>query len=184
MLSMGVQVTGASVGSALGQADQAVRRVTAALRSHDVSQADIQTSGLSVQPSYQSSGTVPDGYGVSESISATLRQIASAGAVISAAAQAGGNASVIDGVSLNLSQSSALLAAARAAAVADAKVRAGQYARAAGRAVGPVLSIQEQSAAQPLPLYASGVPAKSGSVPISPGTQQLSVTVTVTFALA
>ncbi|HEV2450601.1 MAG TPA: SIMPL domain-containing protein [Streptosporangiaceae bacterium] len=183
MLSMGVQVSGPSVSSALGQANQAVRRVTAALRARGVAPADIQTSDLYVQPNYQPNGAAPSSYAVSESLTATLRDIATAGAVISAAVQAGGNAVVVDGISLNLSQSSGLLAAARAAAMADARTRAGQYARAAGRGLGPVLNIAEQSSATPLPYANSAAGDKASPVPISPGTQQLSVTVTVTFTL-
>lgn len=185
MLSMGVQVSGSSVSSALSQAGQAVRRVTAALRAHGVASAGIQTSDLYVQPNYPPNGAAPSSYAVSESLTATLRDIATAGAVISAAVQAGGNAAVVNGISLNLSQSSGLLAAARAAAMADARVRAGQYARAAGRGLGPVLNIQEQSSSTspPLPLSYGSAAGKAASVPISPGTQQLDVTVTVTFAL-
>src|SRR5271165_4880226 len=46
VLSMGVQVNGGTVSSALDQANQAVTRVTTALRQRGVAAADIQTSGL------------------------------------------------------------------------------------------------------------------------------------------
>ncbi len=52
VLNMGVQVNGSSVGSALASADDAVSRVTAALRGGGVAAADIQTSGLSIWPNY------------------------------------------------------------------------------------------------------------------------------------
>jgi uncharacterized protein len=185
LLSMGVQVTGGSVGSALGQADAAVTAVTTALRGRGVRAADIQTSGLSVWPDYQSGAAQPDGYSVSESLQATLRHLSSAGTQISAAVRAGGNTAVVDGVSLDLQDTSGLLAAARTSAVADAKVKAAQYARALGRALGPLVSMTEVTASPVLPVYpgAGAQPAKS-AVPISPGTQQLSVTVTAVFALA
>ena len=123
VLSMGVQVSASSVGSALQQANQAVRRVTAALSARGVAAADIQTSGLSIQPSYQASSQIPDGYGVSESLNATLRRLGVAGTEIDAAVRAGGNAATVDGISLNLTDTSGLLARARAAAVADAKAQ-------------------------------------------------------------
>jgi uncharacterized protein YggE len=185
-LSMGVQVNAASVGSALQQANQAVRQVTAALRARGVSAADIQTSGLYIQPNYRSGSQAPSGYGVSESLSATLRQLGVAGTEIDAAVRAGGNATTVDGVSLNLTDTSGLLARARAAAVADARVKASQYAKALGQPLGPVVSISDQSSAEPFPFAASaGAAARSpAAVPISPGTQQLSVSVTVVYALA
>jgi uncharacterized protein len=184
VLSMGVQTSGASVAGALRQANQAVRAITAVLTRSGVRAASIQTSGLSIQPSYNNSGA-PSGYGVSEQLSITLNRLSSAGTQISQAARAGGNATVIDGVSLNLSDTGSLLAAARAKAVADAKAKAAAYARALGRPLGAVVSMSESQPAQP-PVYpvpvANGAHAAS-SVPVHPGTQQLSVTVTVVFAL-
>jgi uncharacterized protein YggE len=185
-LSMGVQANGGSVAGALRQANGAVRSITAVLTHSGVAASDIQTSGLSIQPNYSSSGA-PSGYGVSEQISVTLRHLSAAGSQISAAARAGGNATVIDGVSLNLSDTSSLMAAARVKAVTDAKAKAEAYARALGRPLGPVVSMSETPPAlpyQPLP-FGEAVPAagRASAVPVHPGTQQLSVTVTVVFAL-
>ncbi len=186
-LSMGVQTSAGSVATALRQANAAARSVTAVLRRSGVAAADIQTSGLSIYPNYSNSSGVPSGYQVSEQLTVTLRRLPVAGSQISAAARAGGNATTIDGVSLNLSDTSTLLAAARGRAVADAKAKAAAYARALGRTLGPVISMSEIPPAQPVqPLpYAIPGPSKAASsVPVHPGTQQLSVTVTVVFALA
>ena len=184
-LDMGVQVNGASVDSALQQASQAVRQVTAALRHQGVAAADIQTSGLSVQPDYVSGSAVPDGYQASESLTATLVRMTVAGAQIQAAVHAGGNAATVDGISLNLADTSGLLATARARAVADARVKAAQYAKALGQPLGPVLSVSDQTPApEPIVPFASAAAGKAASVPISPGSQQLSVSVTVVYALA
>ena len=184
VLAMGVQVNGSSVGSALGNANDAVNRVTAALRADGVVAADIQTSGLSIWPNYPNNSQTPNGYSVSESLTATLGSLAAAGAQIDAAVHAGGNATTVSGISLNLTDTSSLLAQARARAVADATAKASQYAQALGQPLGPVVSITDQAVAQPLPEYAAASPAAAkGSVPISPGTQQLSVSVTVVFAV-
>jgi uncharacterized protein len=182
-LGMGVQVNGASVDSALQQASQAARQVTDALRHQGVAAAGIQTSGLSVQPDYASGSQVPDGYQASESLTATLVQMAAAGAQIQAAVHAGGNAATVDDISLNLADTSGLLATARARAVADAGVKAAQYARALGQPLGPVLSISDQTPAPVLP-FPNAAAGRAASVPISPGSQQLSVSVTVVYALA
>ena len=75
---------------------------------------------------------------------------------------------------------------ARAKAVADAKAKATAYARALGRPLGPVVSMSETPVAQPYPVPEFATPNASraaSSVPVHPGTQQLSVTVTVIFAL-
>jgi uncharacterized protein len=185
MLSMGVQTSGPSVAGALRQANEAVRAITRVLTHSGVSASSIQTSGLSIQPNYSNSGA-PSGYGVSEQLSVTLNKLSTAGTQISQAARAGGNATVIDGVSLNLSDTGTLLASARAKAVADAKAKASAYARALGRPLGPVISMSETPPAQPvysLPVPASNAARASASVPVHPGSQQLSVTVTVVFSL-
>ena len=97
--------------------------------------------------------------------------------------QAGGNATTVDGVSLNLADDSGLLAAARAAAIADAKVAA-QPVRSRDRpAAGQrYVSLTDQSQPLGVPVNApiAASPADH-SVPISPGSQQLSVSVTVVF---
>jgi uncharacterized protein YggE len=185
ILDMGVQVTGASVGSALGNANAAVNRVTSALRADGVAASDIQTSGLSIWPNYPANSQTPNGYSVSESLTATLNRLAVAGTQIDAAVHAGGNATTVGGISLNLTDDSALLAQARDRAVADATAKAAQYAKALGQPLGPVISITDQPASQPYPMFAAAGQAasKAATVPISPGTQQLSVSVTVVFAV-
>lgn len=188
VLSMGVQTNGSSVSGALAAANGAVRSVTGVLRRGGVAAADIQTSGLSIYPSYSGGSGVPSGYAVSESLQVTLRHLATAGTLISQAARAGGNATVIDGVSLGLSSDAAPLAAARSRAVADARTKAAQYARALGRPLGPALSVSEPGQELP-PVYdglaapAAGAAAKSAAVPVHPGAQQLTVSVTVVFAI-
>jgi uncharacterized protein YggE len=186
-LSMGVQTDGASVRAALQRANQAVRAVTGALARSGVRHSDIQTSDLYIQPDYTGSSAVPTGYAVSESVQVTLRTLAVAGTQISDAVRAGGNAVVVNGVSLGLGDPGSLLAAARARAAADARTKAAQYAKGLGGSLGPLLSMSEQSAAPPPVLLAPGAarPAATPSpVPVSPGRQQVSVTVTAVFALA
>jgi uncharacterized protein YggE len=183
-LSLSVNTQAASVSTALDAANQDMSRVRDALSAHGVADADLQTSGMSIQPNYSQGGTL-NGYQVTESLAATLRHMGDAGADITAASNAGGNATRIDSVSLALSDSSnSLLTSARASAMADAKARATQYANAAGRTLGPVISISEvQTPTVPVPYAASGAAeAAPSAVPISTGTQQVSVTVTVTYA--
>jgi uncharacterized protein len=185
VLSMGVQINSSSVSSALGQANQAAHRVIASLKSGGVQARDIQTSGLSIQPNYSNGNTAPVGYGVSEQLTATLRDLAAAGSQIQAAVTAGGNATTVDGVSLNLTDSGTLLARARAAAVRDAQAKASQFAKALGHQLRAVVSLSSQSSV-PYPIYyatALAGNAAAPSVPVSPGRQQVSVQVTVVYAI-
>jgi uncharacterized protein len=186
VLSMGVQTSASSVSTALAKANAATRRVIHALKSGGVRAADIQTSGLSISPNYSGNSQVPVGYGVSEQLTATLGNLAKAGSQIQAAVDAGGDATTVDGVSLNLTDTSTLLAQARTSAVRDAQAKAAQFARALGRSLGGVISISDQSSQipYPVPLFAGTPAAKAaGSVPVSPGKQQVSVQITVVYAI-
>jgi uncharacterized protein len=183
ILSMSVQVTGYSVTSALNTADQGVRRVTATLLGRGVARSDIQTSDLNVSPNYNSSNVIT-GYNVTESLTATLNQLSQAGGQIAAAVRAGGNAVTVDDVSLNLTSTGPLMAAARARAVTNARAQAQQFASALGEPLGPVVSVSpvQQSATPPVQ-FANTPSASRSSVPISPGTQQLSVSITVVYGV-
>lgn len=184
ILSIGVQVKAASVSTALSEANQAVSRVTGALRDRGVAAADIQTADLYIQPDLRGAAQTPNGYTVSESVTATLRQVSAAGGQIDAAVRAGGNAVTVNGISLNLTDTSSLLARARKAAVANARTKAAQYAAALGQPLGPVVSITDSADGGPyFPAAARSAAGAAESVPISPGTQQLSVSVTVVYAV-
>ena len=184
-VDIGVSVHGNTVKRALDSANSAATAVQKSLRDNGVLARDLQTTGLSVQPDYSASKDGrPDGYLVTESVSAVVHDLDKAGEAISAAAAAGGDAVRINSISLDLENTGALIADARTRAFADAKIKAEQYARAAGRSVGAVVSIDETVAGPTPPVYDLRAAAQSVSpVPIQSGSQDVSVSVTVVFAL-
>jgi uncharacterized protein len=187
-LQLGVSVHGDTVSQALAKANSSTAKVQKSLLGDGVKRADLATSGLSVQPDYSaSSNGVPHGYQVTESVSATLRDLGRAGDAITRAVTAGGNAARVDGVSLDLSDDAALVDSARDRAFADAKAKAQQYAKAAGRSLGAVQNISE-SVTTPTPYYdkvaAGSLAAAPSPVPIQAGSQNVDVEVTVLFSLA
>lgn len=185
ILSMGVQVNGSTVDTALNQANAAVRRVTLELKGRGVAAADIQTSDFNIWPNYRGSSQVPSSYSVSESLTATLNRLNRAGNQIEGAIRAGGNVVTVSNVSLNLTDTGSLLASARASAVRDAKAKATQFAAALGEPLGPVISISpaQTSQVEPEPeVFNSVAGSAAKSVPVSPGSQQVSVKITVVYA--
>jgi len=186
VLSMGVQVNSYSVASAVAEANQAQRRVIRALEARGVAAADIQTANFSIQPNYRGGSQVPTGYGVSEQLTATLNDLPRAGSQIQAAVSAGGNATTVDGVSLNLTDTGPLLASARQHAISDARAKATEYASALGERISAVISVSDQTQVSPYPMFfgAGAAAMPRASVPIRPGTQQVSAQVTVVFAIA
>jgi uncharacterized protein YggE len=186
-LSVGVQATAPTATEALNQANTSAAALIAALKSAGVDSNDITTSGLSIYPQYSSTGNTITGYQASNNVTVTVRDIATTGPVIDAAAAAAGDNVTIGGVSFYVDDTEALIGAARADAINNARKRAGEYADAAGVAVGGVLQISEVSVSNPVPLYYDSIAADSSGAgaptPIETGTQDLSVSVTVVYQL-
>ena len=185
-LDMGVQHTGNDVNAALNAANRDVASIKKALDRYDVDDADIQTSQLSINPHYENNGKV-NGYDVFQGLTIKLRDLDKAGQAISAAAEAGGNATRINGVSFDIEDNAKLIQAARDAAFADAKAKAQQYADLAGRRLGNVTTISEDTSfdGAPIPYAAERMAADSAgsSVPIESGSQQVSVNSSVSWEL-
>jgi uncharacterized protein YggE len=189
-LQTSVNVKRPDVTSAMQEANATMAKVQAKLKADGVAAADLQTSGLSVQPNYDySNGSSRlNGYQVSENLSVVLRDLSRAGAIISDAANVGGNELQIGSASLDLDEDAALIAQARQAAFADAKAKASAYATAAGRSLGTVLSISETTESQPQPLRftadaVASAPA-AAPVPIEAGSQDVTVDVSVVWAMS
>jgi uncharacterized protein YggE len=187
-LDLSVVATAPTVSAALAKANGSAAAVQKSLLGDGVAKADLQTSGLSITPKYTyPKGGEPrvTGYSVSESLNAKLRDLGRAGDAIGRAVGAGGNAVRVNGISLDLEDTGALVTKARDKAFADAKAKAEQYAKAAGRPLGDVESIAE-SVATPSPMAQSvslASRANFSSVPVQPGSQEVRVTVTVVFTM-
>ncbi|MEO6144521.1 MAG: SIMPL domain-containing protein [Dermatophilaceae bacterium] len=189
-LDLSVVATGSSVSQALASANRSADAVQKSLLANGVARKDLQTSGLNIAPDYdysQSGAPRLKGYQVSESVSAKLRNLGRAGDAIGKAVSAGGNAVRVNGISLDLEDTGALVSAARDKAFADAKAKAAQYAKAAGRALGDVVSIAEDvSTLPPIPMQYDAQASAAfdkASLPIQPGSQNVSVSVTVVFSM-
>ena len=101
---------------------------------------DIQTSGLSLWPTYGSDGQRITGYQASTNVTATIRDVAAVGGVVDALKGFVGDELTLSGISFSYDDPEAVLAEARAGAIANATVRAEQYAEAAGVEVGAIVT--------------------------------------------
>lgn len=185
-VTLGVSVHRPDVSAALQAANVRQAALVATLRKDGVADKDVQTSQVSIDQFYDRKGR-RSGYQVTETVTAKLRNLARAGKVLTDAVAAGGNEAVLQGVSFTLEDNTALLGQARDAAYADAKAKAARYASLSGRTLGDVQLIAETATPQPEKFGyqmsgSVGGPALA-SVPISPGTTDLSVSVTVRWAL-
>jgi uncharacterized protein YggE len=185
--TVSVTAKDANPAAALDSANKTMTAVQHVLTSHGVAAKDLKTTGLSVNPNYvYANGTQTlDGYVANEDLQVTLRDLATAGATVTAVTAAGGDQVRVGGITLDLEADSALVTDARTAAFGDAKAKAQQYAALAGRSLGNVVSLIEQvDQPQEPQMYAAGAAAASpAAVPIAAGSQNVSVNVTVVWSL-
>jgi hypothetical protein len=178
----------AAASDALSAAGEVATNVINALEANGVDASDIQTSGVSVGPSYGKHGHV-DGYRADESITARMHPLDTAGKALDAASQAGGNSLDINDTSLTISNKSSFEAKARTKAFASAKAAAEQYAELAGRQLGRVEQItatSHTSGVEHFPVESAGgasAALPSRSIPVNPGKQTISTSVRVVWAL-
>lgn len=188
-VTLGVTTTAKEAGDAMAANAKAVNGLIAALKSEGVAAADIQTSSLSISPSFSNSSSSSSqppaivGYTVGDMVTVTARDLARLGALLDKAVSSGANA--MYGVTFGQDNVSGLLDKARPLALADARRKVDIYAAAAGAKVGRLMELSEQTGGQPPP-YARGVyaaVAKAAPTPIEPGQDKLTVTVTARYEL-
>jgi uncharacterized protein YggE len=174
-----------SVQDALNDVASDMQRLKSTLVGKGVPRGDLQTTDLSLDPSYDDHGQI-NGYDASESLSARIHPLTGVGTILSAAATSAGNSVEIDGLSLDISDDSTLINQARAKAFDQAKAAAAQDASLADEHLGDVVSIKEsqQTSTPPEPFYGDALAETSkAAVPISAGKQPVSVTLDVVWAL-
>jgi uncharacterized protein YggE len=179
----GVNARGDTATAALRSVSTQMRAVIAALKAAGVAPADIQTQSVSLSPQPNSDGTKIIGYAASQSLSATLRNLDQAGAIVDGAVAAG--ADTVFGPGLAPASQDALERQALQAAFDNAKAKAQALAERAGVTLGKPLSIAEATASRPIPFVGAGkAAAPTDSVAIEPGQSAFETTVTVTYAIS
>ena len=189
IISAGVVTKSATATGAI--ADNAARmdRVRAALRRAGIEDGDIQTSSISLQPDYRYQEGQPPvltGYGASNNVAIKFRDIRKSGQILDALVAQGANQ--INGPSLTIDKPEAAYDEARGKAIAVGRARADLYARTLGMRVAKLLSVSETGgfSRPPMPYMRDvAMAAQEGSAKtgIDPGSQDLEVTLTMSFEL-
>jgi uncharacterized protein len=180
--SFGVQADANTASEALNEAAKATHRIVDALRHAGVAKEDLRTEQVSLYPRTSNDGLSVIGYSASSSVQATVRKLGKAGAVVDAAVSAGANQ--VSGPTLRVSDSRAQYGAAADAAMDDARARAEALAAKAGVRLGAPIAIVESGNSYPSPVYDGVRAAAESAVPIEPGVDEISATLTVTFAIS
>jgi uncharacterized protein YggE len=186
--TLGVQTSGPSVDDAVNENNRRVASVLAALKKAGAAEKDIQTSNFSIWPQQDyREGQLPRvlGYQVSNSITVHSSKVGDAGRFLGIAVSSGVNTA--SGINFEISDPARGRDQGLRSAFDDARSKAALLAQAAGRALGRAVVIREGVEAappQPYPMRAMAMQEKAVSdVPVEPGVQETSYTITVVFAL-
>jgi uncharacterized protein YggE len=187
-ISAGVVSQAQTAAAALTANNTAMARVMESLRGAGILPQHIQTSNFSVEPQYPAYR--PDapaeqrriiGYQVSNQVSVLVEDLTRIGTTLDALVRSGANQ--LGGIQFQFKNPKPLQERARQAAVVDARAKAGTLAAAAGVTLGPVLQIQEGAVSFPIPRPMAFEAAQARDVAISPGQSDVTVSVSITYAI-
>lgn len=185
-ITASVSVIGKSSKEALANASTTASAVRKALTANKIATKDVATQSVSVYPeyTYPASGTpVLSGYRASQSFDITVRAAATAGAVVDAIVDAGGDNLQINSASPFVLNNDKATETARASAVARAKAKASSYAKLLGVKLGRVIYLDETSTPSTYPVYVASAKAEDSATQIDLGEQKVTVSVTVRWSI-
>ncbi|WP_294120005.1 SIMPL domain-containing protein [Sphingomonas sp.] len=187
IISAGVQTLQPTATAAIEDNAARMERVRAALKRAGIEDKDIQTSSISLNPEYQYDQNQPPrltGYRASNSVNVRFHDLKRTGTILDALVAQGAN--TISGPNLTVDKPEAALDEARAKAIANGRARAELYARALGMQVVRLLSVSESggyAAPPPMPMVMMAERSASADTKIDPGTQQLQVSLSMSYEL-
>lgn len=193
-ITTGVLTQSQTAREALDANTAAMAELIEVLRAAGLENRDIQTSDFNVNPQYvytdrrdEHGYTLPpqiSGYQVTNSVTITVRDLDSLGAVLDQAVTVGAN--TINGISFSVADPAKLYEEARRRAVADAFDKARVYAEALDVRLGSIEAISEQdhyTPPQPV-MRAAVMEFDAGSaVPVEAGELTHTITATITWSI-
>jgi uncharacterized protein YggE len=181
-----VSVVGKTSKEALAAASTTSAAVRKALTANKIATKDVATQSVSVYPeyTYPANGTpVLSGYRASQSFDITVRVASTAGVVVDAIVDAGGDYLQLNTASPFVLDNDKATETARASAVARAKAKANSYAKLLGVKLGKVIYLDETSTPSTYPVYAASAKAEDSVTQIDLGEQKVTVSVTVRWSI-
>lgn len=187
IISAGVQTMQPTATAAIEDNAARMERVRSALKRAGIADRDIQTSSINLNPEYryvENQPPVLTGYRASNSVNVKFRDLKRSGSILDALVKEGANQ--LNGPTLTIDKPEEAYDEARIKAIAAGQRRAELYARALGKRVVRLLSVSEGTASNPGPMpmaYARDSAMAASKTEISPGSQELQVTVQMSFEL-
>ena len=199
LVNIGVETTDETVAAARARAASAMAAIVDAVKAYGVDDRDIQTRSFNIWPEYEfpevSEGgrrvrrQVLVGYRISNTATIKVRDLDAVGDIIDDVADAGGDATRINGISFTIDDPKPHMTQLRQDAVEDALNKAEQFASLTGVSVGPLVYISEGGATSPVVQdfaraeFGIATARAAPSTPISGGELELSLRVQTVFGI-
>ena len=197
LLTVGVETTARTVAEARAEAAGAMDAIVRSVMANGLREQDVQTQSFNIWPQYEypevlegdvlTRRQVLVGYTVSNSARIRIRDVDSVGTIIDDVAEAGGDATRINGIDFSIDDPASFMTGLREEAVQDAIAKAEHLASLAGVALGDLIFVGEIGAG-PSPMAgfvqeAAMARAFNQASPISGGELSLSLTVQAAFSI-
>ena len=185
VIRLGVQTEAETAQTALNQNSTRVQALIDRLREADIPAENIQTQTVQLFPRYEFNDTNESrtlvGYTASNVVEVRTEELDAVGGLLDQAVESGAN--IIESIRFEVSSSERLMDRLREAAVQNARHKAEELAQLTGATLGAILEIQESSSTpEPVPVE-QAARGDAAAVPVSPGTQTISIRVEMTWTL-
>ena len=163
-----------------------MNKVVQAMKDLGVKEEDLKTTAYNVMPRYQYTDGRSDiiGYEAVQNVEVKIRDLGKVGDILSKAATAGANQ--VGSLNFTFDNPEDLQNEARKKAIEQAKNKAKNLAEDLGVNLGKVTSFNENSAGQPIPMYASdaiGRGGGGGAPQIQTGQNEIVIDVNITYEI-
>ena len=188
---IGVHTDDPDLSSGVSRNNTQAQTLVDALKKAGIDGKDIQTSNFSVytngNQNYDKATGQPTNagvyYSVDNTVYVTMRDLSKLGKILDTAVSSGANS--INSISFDVADKTAAMVDARQKAMTNASSLAAELAKTAGVKLGEIQNVS-YSDTSPSPYYGmggGGAAEPNASVPIQAGQTQISVTVSVTYAI-
>lgn len=186
VVNLGVTTQKATVADAIKSNTEKMNAVIAAVKNLKIDEKDIQTTNYNLSPHYNytdKSGSIFDGYTLSQNIQVKIRDFTKIGDVLAEATTAGAN--LVGDLQFAIDNPEQFRDMARAKAIEQAKDNAKNLAKESGVKLGKLINVYENSNPYYYSPQALGKGMADSSAPVAPiiqpGQQEIDVTINLTY---
>lgn len=187
-ITVGIQANGTSAKDVQDQINKNINKVSDAIKKLGIDQKDIKTQNYNINPTYDYTGGNQKitGYSGNTNLVVKVRKLDNANSILDAAIAQGANQ--VGNISFDVEDKTKAENEARTMAVAEAKKKAENAAKIAGFSLGKIINYSENQGRmlEPVPMMKaadSGMGLGGGGTQVEPGSNEINLTVTLSYEI-